>query len=219
MPRCLSERCIPPGSYRAPCPTGCLRGTSLLPALINVGRNFMGAVASHRFDRRTDALTINRRVPDYTCFPKGHIASRTKDAARLPIPADDNELKNLSIGPRESRQDVCGRPPILACQVHWAGVLQIVPGVVALTTPGHWVIGVLVNNVWSVAGDSSRPDVNQMLIQYFVDYNLKRGWYIVTSPILTADWEAKSGNRWVVPFGGGLGRIMRLGHQPVNLTA
>lgn len=30
MLRCLSEPCIPPGSYRALCPAGSLRGTSLL---------------------------------------------------------------------------------------------------------------------------------------------------------------------------------------------
>ena len=92
------------------------------------------------------------------------------------------------------------------------------PGVVLLTTPGHWVIGTLINNVWSVAGDSDRRHVSQMLLQYFVNYNLKKGWYLTTSPINTADWEASSGSRWVVPLGGGVGRIMRLGPQPANIT-
>ena len=99
------------------------------------------------------------------------------------------------------------------------GKFSMGPAIVVLTTPGHWVIGALVNNVWSVAGDSSRKDVNQMLLQWFVNYNLKKGWYVVTSPILTADWQASGGNRWVVPLGGGVGRIMRLGPQPVNITA
>ena len=98
------------------------------------------------------------------------------------------------------------------------GKFSMGPGIVLLTTPGHWVIGMLVNNVWSVAGESNRPDVNQMLLQYFINYNLKKGWYVTTSPINTADWEASSGNRWVVPLGGGVGRIMRLGPQPVNIS-
>jgi hypothetical protein len=34
-----------------------------------------------------------------------------------------------------------------------------------------------------------------MLIQPFVNYNLKKGWYIATSPIITADWEATDGGR------------------------
>jgi hypothetical protein len=92
------------------------------------------------------------------------------------------------------------------------------PGVVLLTTPGHWVIGMLINNIWSVAGSGSRPGVNQMLLQWFVNYNMKKGWYITTSPIVTADWEQTNGSRWVVPFGGGVGRIMRLGFQPANIT-
>ncbi len=58
-----------------------------------------------------------------------------------------------------------------------------------------------------------------MLLQWFVNYNLKKGWYLVTSPIVTSDWTASSGDQWVVPLGGGVGRIMRLGNQPVNLTA
>ena len=58
-----------------------------------------------------------------------------------------------------------------------------------------------------------------MLLQYFINYNMKKGWYITVQPILTADWKASSGNTWTVPFGGGVGRIMKLGFQPVNLTA
>jgi hypothetical protein len=94
------------------------------------------------------------------------------------------------------------------------------PNFVALVQPGKWTVGVLVNNVWSIAGNSQQPDVNQFLLQYFVNYNLNKGWYLTWNPTVTANWEASgvtSDYRWVVPFGGGIGRIMRLGHQPVNL--
>jgi hypothetical protein len=97
------------------------------------------------------------------------------------------------------------------------GKWSIGPSVVVLTQPGHWTIGALVNNVWSFAGQSRRPDVNQMLLQYFINYNLKKGWYIAVQPIITANWEVTNGNVWTVPFGGGIGRIMKLGYQPVNL--
>jgi hypothetical protein len=93
------------------------------------------------------------------------------------------------------------------------------PSVVVLAQPGKWTLGGLVNNVFSFAGQSARPDVNQMLFQYFINYNLQHGWYITWQPTLTANWEATNGGRWVVPFGGGVGRIMKLGFQPVNLTA
>jgi hypothetical protein len=98
------------------------------------------------------------------------------------------------------------------------GKFSLGPSVVVLSTPGHWVLGALVNNVWSVAGPHERAVVNQMLLQWFVNYNMKKGWYFTTSPIITADWRAPSGNQAVVPFGGGMGRIMKIGFQPVNIT-
>lgn len=36
------------------------------------------------------------------------------------------------------------------------------------------------------------------------------------APIMTADWRASSGNVWTVPIGGGVGRIMKVGFQPIN---
>jgi hypothetical protein len=98
------------------------------------------------------------------------------------------------------------------------GKLGLGPSIVVLTQPGHWTLGVLANNVWSIAGSGSRPDVNQFLLQYFINYNLKKGWFITWQPTLTANWEATNGNTWTVPFGGGIGRIMKLGNQPVSLT-
>src|SRR5258708_3039928 len=99
------------------------------------------------------------------------------------------------------------------------GKLGIGPSTVVLTQPGNWTVGLLENNVWSVAGSGSRPAVNQFLIQYFINYNLKKGWFIGVSPIITANWEASRGNVWTVPFGGGIGRIMKFGAQPVSLVA
>ena len=82
------------------------------------------------------------------------------------------------------------------------GKLSLGPGFVALTQPHHWTLGVLTNNVWSVAGSGSRPSVNQFLLQYFINYNMKKGWYIDIAPIITANREASGGNIWTVPFGG-----------------
>jgi hypothetical protein len=93
------------------------------------------------------------------------------------------------------------------------------PSVVLLAQPAKWTLGVLINNVWSFAGQSARADVNQMLLQYFINYNLNKGWFLTWQPTLTANWEATNGGRWVVPLGGGIGRIMKLGFQPVSLTA
>ncbi len=93
------------------------------------------------------------------------------------------------------------------------------PSVVVITMPGKWVIGALVNNLWSVGGDDDDPDVNAFLFQYFINYNFQKGWYFTTAPIITANWEATSGDKWLIPFGAGGGKITRIGKQPINLSA
>jgi len=101
------------------------------------------------------------------------------------------------------------------------GKLSLGPSAVVLVQPSHFTIGFLANNYWSVAGHSNvdKPAVNQFLLQWFVNYNMKKGWYVTSGPIITANWRAASGDVWTVPFGGGIGRIMKIGFQPVNITA
>jgi len=92
----------------------------------------------------------------------------------------------------------------------WAAGLSAV----VLTMPGHWVIGSLVSNIWSVGGGDA--DINIFTWQYFVNYNFDAGWYLTSAPIITANWEADSDHKWTVPFGGGFGRVFRIGNQPIN---
>jgi hypothetical protein len=101
------------------------------------------------------------------------------------------------------------------------GAWGLGPTAVALHLGKTWVYGALINNVWSVSTDDGRRDVNQMLLQAFVNYNVpdKPGRYLTFSPVITADWEVDSGQRWTVPLGLGIGQIMKFGAQPVNLTA
>jgi hypothetical protein len=110
------------------------------------------------------------------------------------------------------------------------GKLSFGPSAVALIQPGPWTIGALVNNVWSVAGSSHRPSVNQMTLQYFITYNLKKGWNINSGPIIASNWHNKAsgdaadgddttaGGRWTIPYGGGVGRVTRMGMQPISFS-
>jgi hypothetical protein len=128
------------------------------------------------------------------------------------------------LSPAKPKKLIWGAGPVFVLptavnKVLGQGKLSIGPSVVALVQPGKWTFGVLVNDVWSVAGPSDRQDVNQMTFQYFVNYNLKKGWYLSSSPVITANWKATAGNVGTVPVGGGVGRIFRLGFQPVNVAA
>jgi hypothetical protein len=98
-----------------------------------------------------------------------------------------------------------------------AGKWDLGPSVVALTMQGPWVFGALANNQWSVAGWGDHS-INQMLVQPFINYNLDKGWYFTSAPIITANWNAKPGDVWTVPVGVGAGRLFRLGKKmpPIN---
>lgn len=96
-------------------------------------------------------------------------------------------------------------------QEKWAAGLSAV----FLAMPGKWVMGSLLSNIWSIGGSGER-DINLFTWQPFVNYNLDKGWYVVTSPIITANWEDESEERWMVPLGGGVGRVFKIGKQPIN---
>jgi hypothetical protein len=119
---------------------------------------------------------------------------------------------------------IWGAGPVISLPTATEGILgtkkvSIGPTAVALSIQGHWLFGTLVQNLFSVAGPSARPDVNQMLMQPFVNYNMRHGWYLTSSPIITSNWEVNSNNRWTVPVGGGVGRIVHFGTIPVSTYA
>ena len=91
------------------------------------------------------------------------------------------------------------------------------PSVVLLITPGKWVVGSLFSQVWDVAG--SGDDISLFTWQPFINYNIKDGLYLTTAPIITANWEASSGDEWTIPLGGGIGKVFRIGKLPLNTSA
>ena len=56
--------------------------------------------------------------------------------------------------------------------------------------------------------------MNQFYSQVVVNYNLEKGWYLVSAPTITADWNQEGDDRWMVPLGGGMGRIFKIGSIP-----
>jgi len=87
---------------------------------------------------------------------------------------------------------------------------------VALTVPKWGSVGILGRQLWSFAGDSDRTNVDQTLIEPFLNYNLDNGWFLLTDIVMTANWEADSNNRWTIPLGGGVGRVFKVGKQAIN---
>ncbi len=109
--------------------------------------------------------------------------------------------------------------PSATREVLRSGKWKLGPKLVAGVTAKRWVALVLVRNFWSVGGDANRPDVNALLLQYLLFYNLPKGWYLAMEPIITADWTQSNPNRWTVPFGIGVGKFFRIGRLPMTTRA
>ena len=108
--------------------------------------------------------------------------------------------------------------PTATTRVTGSGKWGIGPVGVIVYTHSNWVIGVLATQAWSFAGDSDRAPVSQFLVQPFVNYNLPKGWYLTTGPQITANWMAEPDNQWTLPLGGGIGKLFKVGQQPVNAS-
>jgi hypothetical protein len=97
-----------------------------------------------------------------------------------------------------------------------SGKWDIGPSFVLLTQPKWGSAGVVVQNLWSLPGSASRASVDQIQIETSFSYNLPHDWYVVTAPTINADWTQTTGNRWLVPFGAGVGRTFEMRHQSVD---
>jgi len=102
--------------------------------------------------------------------------------------------------------------PLVGSQSTWG----VGPTAVLLTMPGPWVIGLVTNVIFGIAGDGG----DSFLLQYFVNYNFGGGWYVTTSPIITAAWNLPnvSSGQWTVPFGAGFGKLQKFGQVPINFN-
>lgn len=92
------------------------------------------------------------------------------------------------------------------------------PGVAAVYTEKAWVVGILAQNLWSFSGDDERKDLRTLSLRPLVNFNLPRGWYLTSSPSIVANWEADASDRWLVPVGGGVGKVFALAGQRLSST-
>jgi hypothetical protein len=97
-----------------------------------------------------------------------------------------------------------------------AGKWGLGPSLGIVVEPNWGSIAMAVQNVWSVPGNSQRASVDQLQIETSLSYNLPHGWYLLTAPTFSADWTQSSGDRWLIPFGGGVGRTLEIAKNAVD---
>lgn len=111
--------------------------------------------------------------------------------------------------------------PTISSKTLGSSVWGAGPAAVIVKLAGPIVAGALVNNVFSLGGTSGLrgTSYSMMTFQPFLNYNFGGGWFVGTSPILTADWQA-DGAKWTIPVGAQVGRLIKVfGELPVNLLA
>jgi len=95
--------------------------------------------------------------------------------------------------------------------------LGLGPSAVVYYTKNEWGAGVVLQNVWSLGGQGPNK-VNEFGAQYFLNYNLPKGWFLYSNSTVTADWTANSGDRWTLPVGGGVGKVFNVGGQSMSAS-
>jgi len=159
-------------------------------------------------------LLISRTIVPYVNVPM-------PDGTRQTGIADIQE--QLYLTPKQPGRFIWGVGPIFSVpsatsDVARTGQWALGPTAVGLVSYDRWVIGVLANNLWRIAGDNFGAPINQFTTQPFINFNIPQGWAITTSPLITADWSAPPGQRWTVPLGLGVSKITTIGRQAVNLS-
>lgn len=178
------------------------------------------------YDRTGNVLNIQPVVP----FAEGRIITRTI----LPIvwiPDITAESGTFSSGLGDIQFTAFYAPPSTGGLTWGAGAAvemptggadrgtqkwSLGPSLVGLYQSGAWTFGALWNHTWSIAGNSDRPEVSKGLINLFLVYQLGEGWYVSSAPIITVNWKADEGNKWIVPLGAGVGKVSKLGKLPIN---
>jgi hypothetical protein len=74
--------------------------------------------------------------------------------------------------------------------------------------------------LWSVAGDSARKDVNLLMIKPMITYDLNPKWKAVYMPYgVSVYWNKPAGQKAYVPLGGGIQRQFNIGSRPSAFSA
>ncbi len=89
------------------------------------------------------------------------------------------------------------------------------PTAVALKQFHGWTVGGLINQIWSVAGSSTRSDVSQMFVQPFFNYNWKSGAGIGGNFEWTQNWKASTSLVWFNPT---ISALTSLGKQKTQFV-
>ena len=90
-------------------------------------------------------------------------------------------------------------------------------GVVGYLTK-KYIVGVFPQQWWSIDGRQDQPAVSQMNLQPFAAWFLPEGWSVGYSGNILANWHADKSQRWTVPLGADVAKVVKLGRIPIKIA-
>lgn len=200
--------------------------------LANVPMEFTNDTGIGRHDRASQSISLQPVIP-VPLSPDWMLVSRTFVPLHWQARADQPSGLDVGLGdigpslflvPKKSDKLIWGVGastflPTASNRALGSGKFSIGPTAVVLIQPGDWTLGAVAGHVWSVAGPGDRASVSRTSLEYFVIRNLADNWYVNTSPTIVADWNAPAKDRWLIPVGAGIGRLVNVGNTPVDISA
>ncbi|MEM9079021.1 MAG: hypothetical protein AAGC43_18425 [Bacteroidota bacterium] len=97
-----------------------------------------------------------------------------------------------------------------------AGKWSLGPTLATLIQTTSTTVGVLLNQSWSVTGNSNRADVSSTLVQPFFAQNFGKGWAVQVSAQTVLDWKNDSTNGKATPVAQ---KLVNFGKIPIRFGA
>lgn len=148
------------------------------------------------FPETGEATGINDLLTGFWAFPKGHHGNWKFGGGpvfQFPTASDD------SLG---------------------SGKWSAGPGFEIAYEKGKLSLGTLGFQLWSFAGDSDRHSVNSLMLKPFFIYKANEKWWLISMPYgISYYWNKPSGERLLLPIGGGLQHNFSIGKQDMTFSA
>jgi hypothetical protein len=165
------------------------------------------------------SLSRDWKVITYTILP----------VLQMPVPGENTKvglgdtLINLYVTPKKPGAIIWGVGPAILLPTRTDPALgpntvSLGPALILYYEKGAASAGVVLQNIWSLGG-SGINEVNLLGAQYFITYNLPKGWFLYSNATISSNWLADADDRWTVPVGGGFGKVFNIAKQSVSLSA
>ena len=95
------------------------------------------------------------------------------------------------------------------------GKFGLGPTFVVLKQTGGWTMGMLANQIWSVAGDDHRSNLSTAFVQPFLAYTTKTyTTFGLNTTESSYNWKT---SQWTVPLNLSVTQVFKIGKQPMSL--